>query len=229
MSIKNALASVPVRDLGCAGQWYQKLIGRPPDSRPTSEVVAWNFEGGGSLQVYQNAERAGAGSFSFVVGSVDDQVSALRQFGLDARSQMIGGEVRVVMVKDPDGNSIAFAEAIDPAPETGTSEIVRAYFSAYETKDRAALESLLHENFTFSSPHDPDLDRQSYFERCWPNSVNTSAFEIQHLVEREGHAFVLYECTPKVGAAFSNAEYFRVVEGKVTKVQVFYGSLPNET
>jgi hypothetical protein len=58
--------------------------------------------------------------------------------------------------------------------------------------------------------------------------MNTSAFEIQHLVEGDGDAFVLYECKPLVGPAFSNTEYFRVLEDKVAKVRVFYGSLPNE-
>ena len=228
MSIKNALASVPVRDLGAAVQWYERLIDRPSDSRQKSEVVEWKFERGGRLQVYQNAERAGSGSFSLVVSSLDEQVSTLKKCGLDAGQQMISDKAKVVMVKDPDGNSIAFAEAIDPTPETRISEIIHAYFSAYERKDRLALEGLLHDDFTFSSPHDPHLDRHSYFERCWPNSINTSAFDIQHLVEGDGDAFVLYECQPTVGAPFSNTEYFRVAEDKVTRVRVFYGSLPSE-
>ena len=229
MSINNALASVPVRDLSSAVQWYERLIDRAPDSRQESEVVEWKFERGGWLQVYQNAERAGSGSFSLVVSSLDEQVSTLKKCGLDAGQQTIGEEVKVAMIKDPDGNSIAFAEGICRTPETRTSGIIHAYFSAYERKDRLALEALLHDNFTFSSPHDPHLDRHSYFERCWPNSMNTSAFEIQVLAESEGDAFVLYECKPMVGAAFSNTEYFRIIEDKVTTVRVFYGSLPNET
>jgi ketosteroid isomerase-like protein len=227
VSIKNALASVPVRDLSSAAQWYERLIDRPPDSRQKSEVVEWKFQNGGWLQVYQNAERAGSGSFSLVVSSLDEQVSALEKSGLDANQQTVGENAKVVMIKDPDGNSIAFVEPIGRTPETRTSAIIHSYFSAYERKDRLALEGLLHDNFTFSSPHDPHLDRHSYFERCWPNSKNTSAFEIQDLVEGDGDAFVLYECKPMTGAAFSNTEYFRVVEDKVTEVRVFYGSLPS--
>jgi ketosteroid isomerase-like protein len=111
-------------------------------------------------------------------------------------------------------------------PETRISGIVRAYFSAYERKDRAALEELLHEGFTFGSPHDPHLDRRSYFERCWPNSRNTAAFESQRLHQGEGEADVLYACQPADGAPFSNAEYFRFDGEKVSEVLVFYGSLP---
>ena len=111
-------------------------------------------------------------------------------------------------------------------PATSTSALIRQYFSAYETKDRQALESLLNDNFTFGSPHDPHIDRLTYFERCWPNSRNTDAFHIEKLFEKGDEAFVLYECKPKSGAPFSNTEYFRLEGGKVSEVRVFYGSLP---
>lgn len=62
MSIKNALASVAVKDLGAAVLWHQKLFGRPAESRQMPEVAEWQFERGGWVQVYQSAERAGSGS-----------------------------------------------------------------------------------------------------------------------------------------------------------------------
>lgn len=51
-------------------------------------MVEWKFERGGWLQVYQNAERAGSGSFSLVVSSLDEQVSTLKKCGLDAGKQI---------------------------------------------------------------------------------------------------------------------------------------------
>jgi hypothetical protein len=59
MRIKNVLASVAVRNLSQSSQWYEKLFGRPADSRPMAEVAEWKFEGGGWLQVYQLPECAG--------------------------------------------------------------------------------------------------------------------------------------------------------------------------
>jgi hypothetical protein len=53
MSIKNALASLAVTDVNSAVQWYEKVLGKPPDSKPMPEVVEWKFERGGWLQVYQ--------------------------------------------------------------------------------------------------------------------------------------------------------------------------------
>jgi hypothetical protein len=49
MSIKNALASIAFRDLNSAVQWYQKVLGTAPDSRPMPEVAEWKFERGGWL------------------------------------------------------------------------------------------------------------------------------------------------------------------------------------
>ena len=39
MSISNAIASVAVKDLKSASQWYERLFGRPPDSRPMPELA----------------------------------------------------------------------------------------------------------------------------------------------------------------------------------------------
>jgi ketosteroid isomerase-like protein len=48
------------------------------------------------------------------------------------------------------------------------SDLIRKYFSAYENKDRKAVESLLTDDFVFTSPYDYRVDRETYFERCWP-------------------------------------------------------------
>jgi predicted enzyme related to lactoylglutathione lyase len=114
MPIKNARASVAVKDMNSAVLWYAKLLGRPADSRPMPEVAEWRFERGGWLQVYLNAERAGCGSVTLVVSSIDEQLSALANCGVDAGPTTTGPIVKTLMISDPDGNHIAFAEAIDP-------------------------------------------------------------------------------------------------------------------
>ena len=113
MSINNALASVAVKDIRPAVAWYEKLFGRPADSNPMSEVAEWKFDGGGWLQVYQNQARAGAGSVTLAVSSLDEQIADLRRSGIDPGEPMTSPKVKVVMIKDPDGNSLAFAQALD--------------------------------------------------------------------------------------------------------------------
>jgi hypothetical protein len=78
------------------------------------EVVEWQFDRGGGLQVYAGPERAGHGSCTLIVDDIDEIAQQLRSSGLakdvePARDQ----RVDTIMVKDPDGNSIAFAAPKD--------------------------------------------------------------------------------------------------------------------
>jgi catechol 2,3-dioxygenase-like lactoylglutathione lyase family enzyme len=113
MGIQNVLASVAVNDLEAAATWYERLLGAP-GNRPMPEVAEWQFEGGGWLQVYELPERAGKGSFTLAVSSVDEQVERLDAQSVAHGEPMKGSQVNTLMIKDPDGNSIAFAEATGP-------------------------------------------------------------------------------------------------------------------
>jgi hypothetical protein len=114
VAIKNALASVAVSDLRSAVEWYERVLGKPPDSRPMPEVAEWKFEGGGWLQVYQLPARAGSGSCTLAVSSIDHHVTQLNKLGIDTGQRSSGAKVKTLMISDPDGNHIAFAEALDP-------------------------------------------------------------------------------------------------------------------
>jgi len=115
MSINNALASVAVKDLSSAVKWYETLFGRPADSRLMPGVAEWKFERGGWLQVYQLAERAGSGSFTLAVSSIEEQVAHLERLSINTKQRTSAEKVKTLMITDPDGNHIAFAEAIDPS------------------------------------------------------------------------------------------------------------------
>jgi catechol 2,3-dioxygenase-like lactoylglutathione lyase family enzyme len=112
MPITNALASIAVRDLPAAARWYEQLLG--PGRRPMPEVVEWQLPSGGGLQVYRAPERAGQGSCTLIVGDVDAIARELRTAGLVTDAQPVHDDrVDTLMIKDPDGNSIAFAAPKD--------------------------------------------------------------------------------------------------------------------
>src|ERR1700681_4236927 len=113
MPICNAIASVAVNDVKSVSQWYERLFGRPADSKPMPEVAEWKFERGGWLQVYQLPERAGGGSCTLAVSDIDKVVAHLQSLGIDTSERPSGAKVKTVMIVDPDGNHLAFAEAID--------------------------------------------------------------------------------------------------------------------
>jgi predicted enzyme related to lactoylglutathione lyase len=113
MSIENVLASVAVKDINAASAWYEQLFGRPGEMA-MPDLAEWKFPSGGWLQVYQLPERAGHGSFTLAVSDIAAEIKKLDEMGLDTSKQSSDSRVKTVMVTDPDGNHIAFAEAADP-------------------------------------------------------------------------------------------------------------------
>lgn len=108
------------------------------------------------------------------------------------------------------------------------SDIVRKSYTDFITRDRKALEELFTDDFTFHSPHDPHINKSTYFEKCWPNGDNFRAFKIEKLFVKGNEAFVRYECETKAGSKFRNTEYVMVKGDKIDRVEVYYGSLPTE-
>ena len=92
-------------------KWYENVLGRPADSTAIPEVAEWKFRGGGGLQVYQLPERAGSGSFTFEVSDILEEVFNMSSLGIDTSQLSSGEKVKTLMITDPDGNHIAFAEA----------------------------------------------------------------------------------------------------------------------
>jgi catechol 2,3-dioxygenase-like lactoylglutathione lyase family enzyme len=112
MPITNALASLAVRDLPAASEWYETLLG--PGTRPMPEVVEWQFESGGGIQVYAAPDRAGQGSCTLIVSDIDEIAEQLRTSGSATNVEPARNDrVDTLMINDPDGNSIAFAAPKD--------------------------------------------------------------------------------------------------------------------
>ena len=108
MTVTNALASLAVRDLEVSTRWYEVLLGE--GSHPMAEVAEWQLEQGGGLQVYEAPERAGQGSCTLIVSDIDEIAQMLQASGLAADVEPARNDrVDTIMIKDPDGNSIAFA------------------------------------------------------------------------------------------------------------------------
>ena len=104
------------------------------------------------------------------------------------------------------------------------SDIVRAYYAAYQAKDRSAIEALVGDDFSFSSPYDDHIDRTLYFQKCWPNSEHHDRFRIEKLFVRGNEAFVRYELRLNSGVTFRNTEFLRLEAGKIKEVEVYFGN-----
>ena len=82
MAIVNALAGVMVSDLATAEIWYEQLLSRPADARPMEGLAEWKLADGGWIQVFQDKERAGSSSVTFLVSGLDDQLAELKAKGI---------------------------------------------------------------------------------------------------------------------------------------------------
>jgi ketosteroid isomerase-like protein len=109
------------------------------------------------------------------------------------------------------------------------AEIARASYEAYARKDRAAIERLIAADFRFSSPLDNQIDRATYFERCWPNSEDLDHFEFLHVVPDGNRVFVTYEARTSSGHRFRNTELVTVHDDQIAEVEVYFGwSIPHD-
>ena len=104
------------------------------------------------------------------------------------------------------------------------SEIIRALFAAYLSNDRTAVENTFTEDFRFTSPYDDEIDKASYFARCWRVSDWIERQELERIfVEGEG-AFVTYRCVAKGGKNFRNTEFFTFKGDKIRRIDVYFGA-----
>jgi hypothetical protein len=106
--------------------------------------------------------------------------------------------------------------------------VVRASYGAYVTKNRAALEPLIADDFHFTSPLDNRIDRATYFTRCWPNSARTEGFDVIHCIPDGDRVLVTYEGRTVGGGRFQNTEILTLRAGQIIDVEVYFGwSIPH--
>ncbi len=108
-------------------------------------------------------------------------------------------------------------------------DLVRRYFAAYKSADLNAIEPLLTDDFTFTSPYDDHIDRATYFERCWPGAGTFECHDLKRIFVDGNECFVLYESAAKNGSLFRNTEFFRFDGGRTQSVEVFFGLPPSRS
>jgi ketosteroid isomerase-like protein len=106
---------------------------------------------------------------------------------------------------------------------TDRLKLAQESYRAFARGDRDAIEALLADELTFSSPPDPELDREGFFERCWPNSGNVEGFDFVRLVESGDEVIVTYEATRPDGSRFRNTEVLTFEGDQIARQEVYFG------
>ncbi|MGH2833157.1 MAG: nuclear transport factor 2 family protein [Solirubrobacteraceae bacterium] len=102
-------------------------------------------------------------------------------------------------------------------------DITRTVYRAFVAGERQVIEGLLAPDFVFFSPPDPGLDREGYFEKCWPNAGNGNRFEFVRLIESGNEVIVTYEATRTDGSRFRNTEVLSFDGEQIVKTEVYFG------
>ena len=108
------------------------------------------------------------------------------------------------------------------------ADTIRDIFAAYLSDDREFVESAFSDGFRFTSPYDDNIDKPTYFERCWKNSGWIERHELERIFVEGDEAFVTYRCVAKGdskdGRTFRNTEFFVFEGDKVKRIDVYFGA-----
>lgn len=102
--------------------------------------------------------------------------------------------------------------------------LIRNLFAAYLANDRQKVSDVLAEDFRFTSPFDDDLDKATYFERCWRDAGWIARHDIERIFVRGDEVFVTYRCLATDGKSFRNTEFFTFAGDKVRRIDVYFGA-----
>jgi ketosteroid isomerase-like protein len=102
-------------------------------------------------------------------------------------------------------------------------ERARELYLAFAAGARDVVERLLTDDFTFSSPVDPALDRAGFFERCWPGAGRSQRFEFLRLIAAADEVIVTYEMTGAEGGRGRNTEILTFDGAQISRAEVYFG------
>jgi hypothetical protein len=103
-------------------------------------------------------------------------------------------------------------------------ELAKEAYRAFAAGDREAIEGLIGEEYEFHSPADEEgLDREGWFERCWPGAGSLTGFEFVRLVEAGDEVIVTYEARRVDGSRFRNTEVLTFEGDKQVRAEVYFG------
>lgn len=122
------------------------------------------------------------------------------------------------------------SEVASANPEAGlgqnSEETIRKYYAAWEEKDWHPFDTLLADNFTFTSAAGDDhIGKSAFKTKCWASQIDfIDRFELQRVFGSGDEALVMYLCRTKNGKTLRNVEYLRLRDYKVESIECYFGA-----
>jgi ketosteroid isomerase-like protein len=141
---------------------------------------------------------------------------------MSRRNLLATGAYALVGAMGLPGTASASASA---AQNLTNEEVIRKWYAAWGQKDWAPLDSLLADNFTFSSAAGDDhISKSAFKEQCWKTQINfIKDFDLERVSTGADDAFVKYLCQTTSGKSFRNVEYLRIKDGKLQSIECYFG------
>jgi catechol 2,3-dioxygenase-like lactoylglutathione lyase family enzyme len=110
-TITHVFAGIPTADLAVALEWYERLLGAPPDRFPHENEAVWQLVDRGLIYVVRDPTRSGTALVTLIVDHLDEWIAAATGRGVAVgKVETQSGGVRKVTVTDPDGNLVGVGE-----------------------------------------------------------------------------------------------------------------------
>ena len=106
---------------------------------------------------------------------------------------------------------------------TPNGKIVKAWYTAWETRDWNLMTQILADGFTFSSPLDDHIKINVVKERCWPNAGKFEKIDVQQVVINGDAVFVVANGYTTSGKLIRNCDYFTIRDGRIVAYECFFG------
>lgn len=105
-------------------------------------------------------------------------------------------------------------------------DTIRKFYTGWEKSDWEAIARTLTPHFRFSSLEHTDIDQVAYKKKCWPQAGTIGTYDLLTVMEKGDEAFARWKCL--IGEkVVTNTEYFLFQDGKIHKVEVYYGHPAN--
>ena len=112
MAVNVLFAGIAVADLDAAIEWYERLLGVPPDMAPNETERTWRLTGESWIYVVADPERAGKSLVTVMVDDLDERMAGMEARGIEVGEiETINERTRKVGILDPAGNLISFGQA----------------------------------------------------------------------------------------------------------------------
>jgi ketosteroid isomerase-like protein len=104
------------------------------------------------------------------------------------------------------------------------TDAVLLFFAAFHAQDSPAARALVATDFHFTSPQDDHLDRETYFDVCFPTASHFVEQRMLELTEVGDTVLSRYEYELADGTRWRNMEAHTVdAAGMIHEVQVYFG------